>query len=112
MYLLACKKIIYYTAQLDTIIFGRISFIIINLCRSQWPRGLRLRSMTARLLRSWFQIPPGTWMFVCSECCVLSGGGLCDGLIIGSEESYRLWYVVVCDQVTSYARRLKPDRGL
>jgi len=37
---------------------------------------------------------------------VLSGRGLCDGLIICSEESYRLWRVVVCDQETSYARRL------
>ena len=43
---------------------------------------------------------------------MLSGRGLCDGLIIRSEESYRLWYVVVCDQVTSYARRLKPDRAV
>jgi len=43
---------------------------------------------------------------------VLSGRGLCDGLIIRSEESYRPWRVAVCDQVTSYARMLKPDRGL
>jgi len=43
---------------------------------------------------------------------VLSGRGLCDGLIIRSEESYRQWRVVVCDQETSYARRLKPARGL
>jgi len=60
----------------------------------------------------WVRIPPGAWMFVCCECCVLSGGGLCDGLIIRSEESYRLWRVVVRDQVNSYARRLKPARGL
>ena len=32
---------------------------------------------------------------------VLSGRGLCDGLIIRPEESYRLWYVVVCDLETS-----------
>ena len=37
---------------------------------------------------------------------------LCDGLIIRSEESYRMWRVVVCDQETSQARRLKPIRGL
>jgi len=43
---------------------------------------------------------------------VLSGRGLCDGLIFHSEESYRLWHVTPCDHVTSYARRLKPDRGL
>jgi len=32
---------------------------------------------------------------------LLSGSGLCDGLIVHSEESYRLWRVVVCDQETS-----------
>jgi len=32
---------------------------------------------------------------------VLSGRGLCDGLITRPEESYRLWRVVVCDQETS-----------
>jgi hypothetical protein len=32
---------------------------------------------------------------------VLSGRGLCDRLITRPEESYRLWRVVVCDQVTS-----------
>ena len=34
-------------------------------------------------------------MFVCCDCCVLSGRGLCDELITRSEESYRLWCVVV-----------------
>jgi len=36
-------------------------------------------------------------MFVCCECCVLSGRGLCDELITRPEESYRLWCVIVCD---------------
>jgi len=45
-------------------------------------------------------------MFVCCECWVLSGRGLCDGLITHAGESYRLWRVVACDQETSYARRL------
>ena len=40
--------------------------------------------------------PDGAWMSVCCECCVLSGRGLCDGLITRPEESYRLWCVVVC----------------
>ena len=35
-------------------------------------------------------------MFVCCECCVLSGRGLCDKLITRPEESYRMWCVVVC----------------
>jgi hypothetical protein len=51
-------------------------------------------------------------MFVCCECCVLSGRGLCDGLITRPEESYRLWLVVVCDHETSKTRRLKPCTGL
>jgi hypothetical protein len=51
-------------------------------------------------------------IFVCCECCVLSGRGLCDGLITRPEESYRLWRVVVCDQETSKTRRLKPATGL
>jgi len=65
--------------------------------RSQWPRGLRRRSAAARLLRLRFRIPPWAWMPVCCECCVLSGRGLCDGLITRPEESYRMWCVVVCD---------------
>ena len=69
--------------------------------RSQWSCGLRRKSTAARLLRSWVRNPPEAWMFVCCECCVLSGRGLCDGLITRPEESYRMWRVVVCDQETS-----------
>ena len=84
------------------------------ICWSQWPRGLRLRSSAARLLRLWVRIPPGAWMIVCCECCVLSGRGLCDGLITRPEESYRLWRVVVCNQDTSEkkTRKIKPATGL
>ena len=76
--------------------------------RSQWPRGLRCWSAAARQLRSWVRIPPGAWMFVCCECRVLSGRGLCDELITCPEESYRLWCVVVCDLETSWMRRPWP----
>jgi hypothetical protein len=51
-------------------------------------------------------------MFVCCECCVLSGRGFRDGLITRPEESYQLWRVVVCDQEPSKTRRLKPATGL
>ena len=82
-------------------------------CRSQWPRGLRLWSRAARLLWSWVRIPPGAWISVCCECCLLSGRGLCDGLITRPEESYRLWCVVVCDleKQTSWMRRPRPTGG-
>jgi len=50
-------------------------------------------------------------MFICCECCALSGRGLCDELITRPEESYRMWRVVVCDQETSKTRRLKPVTG-
>ena len=58
-------------------------------------------SRAARLLRSWVRFPPGAWIFVCCECRVLSGRGLCDELITRPEESYRLCCVVVCDLETS-----------
>jgi len=41
-----------------------------------------------RLLRLWFRIPPGVSLSVCCECCVLLGGGLCEGLITRPEEFY------------------------
>jgi hypothetical protein len=81
------------------------------MCRSQWPRSLRRRSAAARLLKSWVRIPAGEWMFVCCECCVLSGRGFCDVLITRPEESYRLWCVVVCDLETSRMRMPRPTGG-
>ena len=42
-------------------------------------------------------------MFVSCECCVLSGRGLCVGLITCSEESYRLWCVCVCSRILDEA---------
>jgi len=79
--------------------------------RSQWPRGLRRTSAAARLLRSWVRIPPFAWMFVCCECCVLSGIGLCDELITRPQESYRLWCVILCDLETLWMRRPWPTGG-
>jgi hypothetical protein len=51
-------------------------------------------------------------MFVCCECCVISGRGLCDGLITRPEESYRTWRVAVCVIKKPRIRRLKPATGL
>ena len=45
--------------------------------------------------------PTGAWIFVCCECRVLSGRGLCDELITRPEEPYGLCCIVVCDLETS-----------
>jgi hypothetical protein len=50
-------------------------------------------------------------MVVRCVLCVLSGRGLCDGLITRPEESYRLWCVLVCDFGTSRMRGLKLIKG-
>jgi hypothetical protein len=87
------------------------NYLLTSWCRSQWPRGLRRRSAAARLLGLWVRNPLGAWMFVCCECCVLSGRGLCAELITRLEESYQLWCVVVCDLETSWMRRPYPTGG-
>jgi len=70
----------------------------------QWQCDLRHVSVTTHLLWLRVWILPGARMSVCCECCVLSGRGLCDGLITCPEESYCL----VClrwglHESTSYA---------
>jgi hypothetical protein len=82
--------------------------LLILISCSQWPRGLRCRSVTTRLLRIWVRIPPAAWMFVCCECCGLSGRSLCNKLITYPEESCRLWCVIVCDLETLWMRRPWP----
>jgi hypothetical protein len=73
---------------------------------NQWPLGLRRRSTAARSKASVYGRSPAAivgsnpagGMDVCVLCVVR---GLCDELITRSEESYRLWSVVVCDHETS-----------
>ena len=52
----------------------------------------------------------GDRKFVSCDCCVLSGRGLCVGLITVPEEFYRLW-CVVCDHKSSIIRRPWPSTG-
>jgi len=54
-------------------------------------------SVGARLLGLRVRIPPGTWMPVSCEWCVLSGRGLYDRPIPLPEESCCV-YVIECDQ--------------
>ena len=61
----------------------------------------------ARLLGFRVRIPSKAWIFVCCECCALSGRGLCIGLIIRPEESYRVC-VCVCDREASIMTRPWP----
>ena len=59
-------------------------------------------SVSARVLELRVRIPPGTQMSVSSECCVLSGRGLCIGLITRPEDSYQVC-VCVCVWVWSWS---------
>jgi hypothetical protein len=51
------------------------------------------------------------WISVSCECCVLSGRGLCDGLVTRPEESYRLWCVLSVIVKPRKMRRPRPPRG-
>jgi hypothetical protein len=55
----------------DETFWWRMIMIYYWMCRSQWPRGVRHRSMAARLLRSWVRIPQGHGCLsvVCVMCC-------------------------------------------
>jgi len=82
-------------------------------CRSKWPCVLRCRSEAARLLEIVGSNPTGVmdvallWRVLCFqiERC------LCDELITCPEESYRMWYVIVCEPETSRMRRPWPTGG-
>jgi len=78
-------------------------------CRFRWPRYLRRGSAASLLLGLRVRIPLRAWMYVCCECCVLSGRGICSWPVPGPEEPYRVCVCVcVChwvwtgDTVTLY----------
>ena len=73
--------------------------LVIYNFQSQWPHGLRRGYAAVRLLELRVPIPPGAWISVPCECCVLSGRGLWVGLINRPEESYRLWCVWVWSRI-------------
>ena len=98
--------------------FSRVilSYEFRRVCRVSLPVPVAARSKALVCGHSPAEIvgsnPTGeTWIFVCCECCVLSGKGLCDELITRPEESYQLWCVVVCDLETSRMRRPWPALG-
>jgi len=110
-YIFSPYRLFSYKRKYYIIICFYFNKLMQNYSWPQWPRDLRRRSATACLLRSWVRISPEAWMSACSDCCVLSGRGLCDALITRPEEFYRLWCVVVCDLKTSRLRRPWPALG-
>ena len=73
-------------------------FKILTLCVTFRPTPVATRSKTwvygcSGLLRLWVRIPPETQISVSWEYFVLSGRGLCVGLITHPEESDRVWCV-------------------
>ena len=81
-----CDERLFYEAMFLSLCYTS-SYLYWNIlnCWSQWLRDLRRAAN--HLLRLLVWILPGAWMFVCCECCVLSGRGLCDVLITHPEES-------------------------
>jgi len=71
-----------------------LNMIILCFSRSHWPRGLRRGVAAAHLPALWVRIPQGTWRSAVVSV-VLSGRGLCDGLITRPEESYRVLCICV-----------------
>jgi hypothetical protein len=105
-------QIAYYTIRIEEIIYkGNYMFPNRVSCRSEWPRSLKRGSAAARLLGLWVRIPPGAWMSVCCERCVLSSRGLCVGLITRPEESYREWCAWVWSWILDKEEALA-QRGL
>jgi hypothetical protein len=78
------------------------------------PSGRAVWGVGLRPLACWdcrFESRRGACLSVCCECCVLSGRGLCDGLIIRPEESYRAWCVWVWSRSLDNEQKLH-HRGL
>jgi len=75
------------------------------------PRGLRREFAAARLLRLWVRIPLEALMSISCECWVLYSRGLWNELLTRPEESYRLWWVVVCDLETPRMGKTWPSLG-
>jgi len=63
--------------------FGLSVLEMYRLREKSKPTPVVARSMMGLRVR----IPPGAWIHVCFECCVLPVRGLCDGPISRPEES-------------------------
>ena len=103
--------LIFTALQPSYLTFSLFPYPTILLRLYQWSLGLRRKSAVARLLRFWVRIPPGAWISVCCECCVLSGRGLCEELITRPGELFLLWWVVMYGFETLWMRKPWPTGG-
>jgi hypothetical protein len=78
------RNLIYFVAPPPTPHPPQIN---LRVCRSQWPRDRRYGCAAARLMGLQIRITPKAWVFVSCGCCLLSGRGLCVGLITRPGES-------------------------
>ena len=101
--------LIHYLCQ---VIAQSVLLLLKQHSRSHWPRGLRCRSVAARLLGLRVRIPSGTWTSVCCECCVLSGRGVCVRLISPRGVLPSVVCVTECHHESSIMRRLLAHWGL
>ena len=100
-FLVLCKLLLQTVSLLTSDIILHWHLLTIFLCYSygvadpSGRRGLRRGSAAARLMGLRVRIPPGAWMSVSFECCVLSGRGLGVGLVNRPQEFYRVWSYLV-----------------
>jgi hypothetical protein len=100
--------LIHYLCQ---VIAQSVLLLLKQHSRSHWPRGLRCRSVAARLLGLRVRIPSGTWTSVCCECCMLSGRGVCVRLISPRGVLPSVVCVTECHHESSIMRRLWSTGG-
>ena len=98
-------KVNTHFTDLKTFIRKTFLFLFwLYLCRSRWPRSLKLMPVASRLLGLRVRIPLEPWLSVSCACCVLLIRDCCLGLIPCPWESHRLCMCVcvcVCDWVWS-----------
>ena len=74
---------------------GGFNMLVMIFCRSLWPRDLKAWVCSRLFAGIVDSSPAGRWRFVCCDCCVLSGRGLCVEPITRPEESYGVWCVLL-----------------
>ena len=85
-----------------------VQSVTTDMCRCQWPRGLRRRSAAVRILRSWVRI---SWNGYLSGVSVVCCQVQVSVTILSLVQRSPTWCVVVCDLETSRMRKPWPALG-